>query len=92
MRIYASNLPFRLTEEELRLLFTEFGTIASCQLIQDKKTGKSKGFAFLEMPNQPEAETAMAGLNGRVVLGRPIKVVEARQRSESGPVDTADAS
>lgn len=92
MRIYASNLPFRLTEEELRQMFTEFGTVSSCQLIMDKKSGKSKGFAFIEMPNQPEAEAAMAALNGRAVLGRTIDVVQARQRSESRPADTADAS
>ena len=80
MNLYVGNLPYRLTEEQLRAAFEEFGSVSSCTIIKDKVTGQSKGFGFLEMPERSEAEAAISSLNGRDFMGRKINVNEARPR------------
>ena len=80
MNLYVGNLPYRWTEDNLREAFEEFGQVASCTLIKDRTTGESKGFGFVEMPEKSEAEAAIAGLNGREIMGRKINVNEARPR------------
>lgn len=84
MNLYVGNLSYRLSEDQLREAFEEFGTVSSCTIIKDKVTGQSKGFGFLEMPEQSEAQAAISNLNGRELQGRKINVNEARPR-ESRP-------
>lgn len=83
MNIYVGNLSRDVTEEDLKSAFEEFGQVASAAVIKDKFTGQSRGFGFVEMPTKGEAEAAMAGLNGKELKGRAIRVNEARPRSES---------
>jgi len=80
MNLYVGNLPYRITEDQLREAFEEFGRVSSCTIIKDKVTGQSKGFGFLEMPESREAEAAITHLNGRDLMGRKINVNEARPR------------
>lgn len=84
MNLYVGNLPYRITEDQLRQAFEEYGRVSSCTIIKDKVTGQSKGFGFLEMPESSEAEAAINQLNGRDLMGRKINVNEARPR-ESRP-------
>ena len=80
MNIYVGNLPYRMNEDQLRQVFEEFGQISSCTIINDKMTGQSKGFGFIEMPDDSEARAAIAGLNGKDVQGRKLNVHDARDR------------
>lgn len=82
MNIYVGNLSYNLTEQELRDIFSEYGEVSSVNIITDKYTGQSKGFGFIEMPNQSEAEEAISAINETSVGGRNIKVNEARPREE----------
>jgi len=82
MDIYVGNLPYQLTEGELEKLFTEFVSVSSARVIADKYSGRSKGFGFVEMPNQEEAGEAIKQLEGNEVNGRNIKVNEAKRREE----------
>jgi cold-inducible RNA-binding protein len=84
VKLYVGNLSFSTTEEELRTLFTQAGTVASVDLIKDRDTGSSKGFAFVTMSTQVEAEQAIKSLNGYSLGNREIKVNAARPREESG--------
>jgi RNA recognition motif-containing protein len=84
MNLYVGNLSYRLSEDELKQAFEEFGQVASCTIIKDKVTGESKGFGFLEMPERSEAEAAINGLNGRDLKGRKLNVNEARPRTGGG--------
>ena len=85
MKIYAGNLSFEVTEEDLRAAFAAFGQIESVSLIKDKYSGESKGFGFIEMPDKAQAQAAIAGLNGKDLKGRSINVNEARPRPEGRP-------
>src|SRR3954468_4829792 len=80
MNLYVGNLPYRITEDQLRATFEEFGQVSSCTIIKDRVTGESKGFGFLEMPERSEAEAAISGLNGKDLKGRKLNVNEARPR------------
>jgi len=80
MNLYVGNLSYRLTEDELKEAFEEFGQVSSCTIIKDRVTGESKGFGFLEMPERSEAEAAISGLNGKDLKGRKLNVNEARPR------------
>ena len=80
MNIYVGNLPYTITQEKLKDLFTGFGEVSSVHLITDKITGEPRGFGFVEMPTQSEAEAAIKGLNGTAIAGRAIQVTIARQR------------
>lgn len=84
MNLYVGNLPYRMTDDQLRQEFEQYGQVASCTIIMDKATGQSKGFGFLEMPSREEAEAAITGLNGREIQGRRLNVNEARPRENSG--------
>ena len=80
MNLYVGNLSYRITEDQLREKFEEYGSVTSCTIIKDKMTGESKGFGFLEMPEPDQAKEAIAGLNGKEVWGRTLQVNEARPR------------
>jgi RNA recognition motif-containing protein len=82
MNIYVSNLSFNIQDEDLRDYFSEFGVVSSVKVITDKLTNRSRGFAFVEMPNDAEALAAMQALDGGVADGRAIKVTEAKPREE----------
>ncbi len=81
-KIYVGNLSYDTTEDDLRTLFAQAGTVASVALIKDRDTGQSKGFAFVEMSNQSEAEKAIQTYNGYTLSNRPLKVNLARPREE----------
>lgn len=81
-RIYVGNLPFSSTEDDVRNLFSEAGTVASVSLISDKFSGRSRGFGFVEMASDDEANKAIASLNGRKVGERELVVNEAKPMSE----------
>ena len=74
MNIYVGQLPYSVTEDDLKKLFSEFGELESVRIITDRETGRSKGFGFVEMPNNSDADRAIKALNGREVDGRSIKV------------------
>jgi len=84
MNIYVGNLSFTASEDEIRQAFGAFGTIASVSIIKDHETGQSRGFAFVEMPDNEEGQVAITNLNGKPLKGRPLKVNEARPREEGG--------
>jgi RNA recognition motif-containing protein len=79
-KLYVGNLNYNTTEYKISELFAEVGEVASANLIIDRHTGQSKGFAFVQMANQSAAQEAIDQLNGREVNGREIKVAEARPR------------
>ena len=81
-KIFVGNFAYNMTEDELRSMFEPFGAIESVTLATDRDTGRARGFGFVEMPNDAEAEKAMAALNGKDVGGRTINVNEARTKSE----------
>ncbi len=80
MNIYVGNLSYSMSESELRDAFAAYGEVSSVKILIDRETGRSRGFGFVEMPNQKEAETAVAQLNGKDVGGRALRVNEARPR------------
>lgn len=82
MNIYVGNLPHATTESELKAAFDEYGSVSSAAVIQDKFTGRSRGFGFVEMPNDGEAQNAIQGLNGQDLGGRTLTVNEARPREQ----------
>ena len=82
MNIYVSNLSFNVTDDDLEGFFAEYGEVSSARVITDKFTGKSRGFGFVEMPNDEAARKAIAELDGGKVEGREIKVAEARPSVE----------
>jgi len=81
-KIFVGNFSYNMTESELRSMFEPFGTIESVSLVTDRDTGRVRGFGFVEMPNDAEAEKAMAALDGKDVGGRVIKVNEAHPKPE----------
>ncbi len=82
MNIYIGNLEYGVTEDQLRETFGEFGEVSSSNIITDKFTGRSKGFGFVEMPNDEEANAAIDALNDAELNGRPMRVNQARPREE----------
>ena len=82
MNIFVGSLPFRLEEAELRTRFEVFGEVSSVKIITDKFSGRSKGFGFVEMPDDAAAQKAIAELDGGMVEGRAIKVMVAKPREE----------
>lgn len=83
-KLYVGNLAYSTTEDDLRSLFAEAGTIASVALIKDRDTGRSKGFAFVEMSSQVEAEKAISMFNGKALNEREMNVNIARPRKKRG--------
>jgi RNA recognition motif-containing protein len=91
--LYVGNLPFSATEAEIRELFGQHGQVDSVKIINDRETGRPRGFCFVDMPDEA-AQQAMTGLNGQPMNGRPLRVNEARERPprapRSGPPGDAD--
>jgi len=85
MKLYVGNLSYTTTEEDLRTLFAQAGTVSTVELIKDRFTGDSKGFAFVEMSSQSEGENAIRMFNGYSLDNREIKVNVARPREERSP-------
>lgn len=82
-KMYVGNINYETNEDQLNEAFKEYGEVISVNIVTDKFSGKSRGFAFVEMANDEEADSAMAGLNGREIDGRKIKVNEARRRENN---------
>ncbi len=85
MKLYVGNLSFNTSTSDLEQLFGEIGTVESTNIIEDRETGRSRGFGFVEMSSKEEGENAIATLNGKEIDGRELKVNEAKpQESRSG--------
>lgn len=82
MKIYIGNMPYSVTSEELEALFGAHGRVQDAQVITDRETGRSKGFGFIDMPDNSEADEAIKALNGTQLSGRQITVNQARPRRE----------
>jgi len=82
--LFVGNISFKTTESELTELFKAFGQVGRVHVAMDRETGRARGFAFVEMPNDDEAAKAIAGLDGKEVAGRNLKVNEARPKTERG--------
>jgi RNA recognition motif-containing protein len=80
MNIYCGNLSWQTTEANLQAAFEEFGEVASVTIIKDRYTGQSRGFGFVEMPDDDQAQAAISALNGKELDGRPLKIDQARPR------------
>jgi RNA recognition motif-containing protein len=83
-KLYVGNLPYSVDSSELEQMFTAHGTVTSAQIITDRETGRSKGFGFVEMANDQEAEAAINAMNGQDQGGRPLTVNEAKPREDRG--------
>jgi cold-inducible RNA-binding protein len=83
-KIYVGNLPYSVDDSSLRHNFSEYGTVSSAKVMMDRDTGRSKGFGFVEMTTEPEAQAAINGLNGQSVDGRSIVVNMARPKEDRG--------
>jgi RNA recognition motif-containing protein len=84
MNIYVGNLSYDATDETIKQAFESFGEVTSARVVKDKYTGQSRGFGFVEMSVQAQAQTAIKSLNGKELLGKPISVNEARARADQG--------
>lgn len=82
--IYVGNLPFSATEADLQQMFSQHGQVDRASVVMDRETGRSRGFGFVEMPNDSEADAAIQKLNGQDMNGRPLVVNEARPREAGG--------
>ena len=82
MNIYVGSLSYDVTEEDLKQAFEAFGEVESVKIIKDMRSGRSKGFGFVEMPGKAQAQSAIDGLNGKELKGRNLNVNEAHPRSE----------
>ena len=83
-KLYVGNLAYGMSDSDLQQLFEPHGSVASAQVIMDRDTGRSKGFGFVEMGSDQEAQTAIAALNGKEIEGRALTVNEARPKPEGG--------
>jgi RNA recognition motif-containing protein len=83
-KLYVGNLAYQVNDADLEQLFSEFGTVQSAQVIQDRDTGRSKGFGFVEMSSEAEAQAAIQGLHDQEVSGRRLTVNEAKPREPRG--------
>ncbi len=82
VNIYVGNLSYQASDDDLRQAFETHGQVSSAQVIRDKFTGRSRGFGFVEMPNNEEAQKAIDSLNNEEIAGRPVRVNEARPRED----------
>lgn len=82
MNLYVSNLAYSVSDDELRSEFAAYGNVSSARVVMDRETGRSRGFGFVDMPNDAEAKAAMSSLEGSNLAGRAIKIVEARPKEE----------
>jgi len=83
-KLYVGNLSYATTEDDLKTLFAKAGSVASVEVIKDRETGRSKGFGFVEMSSDAEAQAAIDAMNGKEVEGRALTVNEARPKTEGG--------
>nr|WP_165064497.1 RNA-binding protein [Paludisphaera rhizosphaerae] len=83
-RLYVGNLKYTVTSEQLQEIFEQFGAVSSAQVLSDRETGRSRGFGFVEMPNDDEAQNAIESLDGQDHDGRRLTVNEARPRTPGG--------
>ncbi len=84
MNIYVGNLSWQMTDEDLRTLFEQYGSVTSAKIVKDKVSGRSKGFGFVEMPDETESQNALSSLYETEVLGRKIIVNEAQPKPQNG--------
>ena len=84
MNIYVSNLSFHTTEEDLNNMFAKFGDVTSAKIITDRESGRSRGFAFVEMPSEEQGKKAMLELNNKEIEGRSLSVSVAREKTDRG--------
>ncbi|HEY4876276.1 MAG TPA: RNA-binding protein [Puia sp.] len=82
--MFVSNLSFHTTDDDLRNLFKEFGEVSSAKVITDRETGRSRGFGFVEMPDEAAAKQAMQGMEGKEIEGRSLSVSVAKEREDRG--------
>ena len=82
MNIYVGNIPYSMTEEELKNIFAQYGEVTGVRLVSDRETGRAKGFGFVEMADDAQANAAIEAVNNSVQGGRPLKVNEAKPREE----------
>ena len=80
-RLYVGNLPFNVSDEELKEVFKAFGKVVSARVVLERESGRSRGFAFVEMGSSSEAEQAVEGIHGREISGRPVSVTFAREKT-----------
>ena len=85
MNLYIGNVSFGMTDDDLRREFEAFGQVSNCKIITDRDTGRSRGFAFVEMDEDSEARAAIEALNGKEIDGRVLRVNEARPREDRAP-------
>jgi len=85
MTLFVANLNYRIEQDELRALFEQYGEVSSMKIVTDRDTGRSKGFGFVDMPDENEAQEAIAALNGMNYAERKLVVKEAEERKPSGP-------
>lgn len=83
-KLYVGNLPYSVSSSDLEQMFSQFGAVQSAQVIEDRETGRSKGFGFVEMGSDKDAQAAITGLNGQDHGGRPLTVNEAKPREDRG--------
>lgn len=81
MKIFVGNLSYRVTDEELEAAFAPYGEVVSAQVVMDRETGRSRGFGFVEMASDSEADAAIRAMNGKDLGGRPLTVNEARPKT-----------
>lgn len=81
MNMYVGNLSYQVTEEDLTQAFSEFGSVESVNIIKDRFSGRSRGFGFVDMPDNSEADKAIKALNGSSIKGRDIKISQANQKN-----------
>ena len=91
-KIYVGNVPWKVGEDELRKLFENYGTVTSVSMINDHETGRYRGFSFIEMESDREANEAIKALDNHVLDGRNLRVNEARERERSGDGDRRERS
>jgi len=85
MNIYVGNLPYSVTDDDLRTAFAEFGQVSSAKIIMDRQSGRSKGFGFVEMDNDAEAEEAIKSMDNSEMQGRNLRVNQAKPRPDKPP-------
>ena len=82
-KLYVGNLPYSVRDQDLEQAFGQFGTVTSAKVMMERDTGRSKGFGFVEMDNDAAGKAAIEALNGKEVMGRPLRVNEARPKEDN---------
>lgn len=91
MNIFIGNLSFKTTDDDLRVAFEKFGIVTSARVAKERDTGRSRGFGFVEMPDDTKARKAIEALNNQQICGRPAKVSESQPRGDRAAVNTAES-